>query len=552
MLPESAHVPETLTALPQRVRDLGKQLAIYGAGDVAVSAINLLLLPIYVSYLSERDYGVLGVLGAAEVIAKILFRWGLDGSFMRFFYEHDDAAGRQRLASTIFFFLMATNGVLLAVSLAASPWLARVAFNDAAAALPLRLVLLNTFAIGFTFFPFHVLRMEQRSAEFSLLAILRSVATVVLRLALVVVAGLGVMGVVIADVVVTSALIGILAPRFAALIRPVFSTDVLRQSLAFGLPRVPHAAAQQIMAVGDKFILAAFRPMADVGMYSMGVSFGLTQKLFLSAFEYAWAPFYYAAARETGAPALFATVTTYGIATLGLLTAGLSAIAYDLLNLMTRGVFVDAAPVVRWTSVGVFLQGVYLLTSVGLNITKRTHYYPASTIVAAAANVGLNYALIPTYGIIGAAWANVAAYGVQAALAFMFSQRFYPVRYEYGRLTRAISASLIAFVAAIAVPALPPLAGVLVRGSLVVAVFGALLWISGFFKRDELRVLSRLRPTRLAAPSTAMETTELAGEIVAADVPEPDLLAAEAGRRGARESPAVKLGRVQAAPPVEE
>ena len=49
-----------------------------------------------------------------------------------------------------------------------------------------------------------------------------------------------------------------------------------------------------------------FRPIAEVGMYSMGVSFGLTQKLFLSAFEYAWAPFYYAAAREPGAAALFA------------------------------------------------------------------------------------------------------------------------------------------------------------------------------------------------------------------------------------------------------
>ena len=106
----------------------------------------------------------------------------------------------------------------------------------------------------------------------------------------------------------------ILVRRFAPLIRPMFSVDVLRQSLAFGLPRVPHAAAQQVIAVGDKFILAVFRPIAEVGIYSMGVSFGLTQKLFLSAFEYAWAPFYYSAARERGAAALFATVTTYGVA----------------------------------------------------------------------------------------------------------------------------------------------------------------------------------------------------------------------------------------------
>lgn len=507
--------------MPPKIKELGKQLAIYGAGDVAISAVNLLLLPVYVRYLSERDYGILGLLGAVEVIAKILFRWGLDGSFMRFYYESDEPGGRRRLASTIFHFLLIVNGILLLASLVASGWLARVAFGDASAAQPLQLVLLNTFAIAFTFLPFHVLRMEQRSAEFSLLAILRSVATVVLRLVLVVSAGLGVLGVVVADVVVTAGLLIVLLRRFAPLIRAVFDWQVLRESLAFGLPRVPHAAAQQVMAVGDKFLLAAFRPIAEVGVYSMGVSFGLTQKLFLSAFEYAWAPFYYSASREPGAPALFAAVTTYGIAALGLLTAGLSAIARDLLDLMTRGVFVEAAPVVAWTAVGVFLQGVYLLTSIGLNITKRTAYYPASTIAAAAVNIGLNYALIPRYGMLGAAWANAAAYGVQAGLAYSFSQTVYPVRYERGRLTRVCAASVLAFLAGVAVPSLPPLAGVLIRGMVVTGVFTGLLWLSGFFKRDELRVLSRLRPTRPPVAPTA-DVTELAGEIVAADLPAAD------------------------------
>jgi O-antigen/teichoic acid export membrane protein len=508
--------------LAPKIRELGKQLAIYGAGDVAVSAINLLLLPLYVRFLNERDYGILGLLGAVEVIAKIVFRWGLDGSFMRFFYDHDDEAGRQRLASTIFFFLLIVNGALLLVTLVGSSWLARVAFDDPGAVLPLLLVLLNTFAIAFTFFPFHVLRIEQRSTEFSALAILRSVATVVLRLALVVGLRLGVLGVVIADFVVTTVLMAILARRFASLIRPAFSIGVLRQSLAFGLPRVPHAAAQQVIAVGDKFILAQFRPIAEVGVYSMGVSFGLTQKLFLSAFEYAWAPFYYSAARERGAAALFATVTTYAVAALGLLTAGLSAVARDLLDVMTRGMFVQAAPIVAWTAVGVFLQGVYLLTSIGLNITKQTGYYPASTIAAAAANVGLNYALIPRYGMIGAAWANAAAYAVQAGLAFMFSQRVYPVRYEYGRLARAIAAAGFAFAAAVAIPAFPPAIGLLVRGTTVVGVYAALLWVLDFFKREELEVLSRLLAVRVRTPAPG-ETTEFAGEIISADLPEPDV-----------------------------
>jgi O-antigen/teichoic acid export membrane protein len=522
----------------QKLRELSRDSAIYGFGDVAISVVNFLLLPIYVEYLSQADYGVLGLLGAVEVAAKILFRWGLDGSFMRFFYDCEDDAARQRLASTIFFFLLAANGVLLGATVAAAPWMAERIFGDPHRTLPLQLVLLNTFTIAFTFFPFHMLRMEKRAAEFSMLTVARSAATVLLRIVLVIALGLGVLGVVLADVIVTVAVMAILVRWFTPLIRPVFSRRVLREALAFGLPRLPHAAAQQVIAVGDKFILGMYRPITDVGMYTMGVSFGLTQKLFLSAFEYAWAPFYYATARGPDAPAVFRTVTTYGVAVLAVMTAALAASARDLLDVMTRGIFVDAAGVVGWTAFGVFCQGIYLLTSIGLNITKQTQYYPVATGTAAAANLALNFALVPRYGIMGAAWANGAAYALQAVLAFRFSQRFYPVGHEYGRIVRIALAAILAFGVARAIPPVPALLGIFARTGTVVALFAGLLWTSGFFRAEEMRTLARLRVRRRPASSAelqlrvpAPETTELAGEIVATELPDERLAAADAGER---------------------
>ncbi len=363
----------------QKIRELSKNLAIYGLGDVAVSIVNFLLLPLYVLYLTPEDYGALRLLGSVEVIAKIFFRWGLDGSFMRFYYDYEDTASRQRLASTILFFLAAVNGALLIIALLVAPVLAVRLFEGAPHLRALQLTLLNTCIIGFTFFPFHLLRMEKRAAQFSALTLVRSVLTVVLRIVLIVGFGLGVLGVVLADLAVTAALMAVLVRWFKPIIRPMFSRTMLRESLAFGLPRIPHAAAQQVIAVGDTFILKMFRPLHEIGVYSMGVSFGLTQKLFLSAFEYAWAPFYYANAREPDAKRLFSSMTTYGLAVLALMTAGLSAIGGDLLAAVTRDqavYYLPAADVITWTAVGVFFQGAYLLTSIGLNITKNTQVLP--------------------------------------------------------------------------------------------------------------------------------------------------------------------------------
>ncbi len=508
----------------QKIRELSKHLAIYGSGDVAIQALNFLLLPLYVKYLSKADYGVLALLASVEATVKLFFRWGVDGAFMRFWYDCTDARERQRLASTLFLFLLAANGVLLLISLVAAPFLSTSLLQSEGYTLALQLVLLNTFAIGFTFIPFHVLRIQGRAREFSGLTLARSASTLVLRLVLVVGAGLGVMGVVVADVIVTAVLLVVMLRWFIPLLRPMFAKEMLRKSLAFGLPRVPHGFALQMMSVGDRFVMTRYLPVQDIGVYSIGVSFGLIEKIVLGAFEYAWAPFYYATAREPDAKRVFSTVTTYGIAVLALMTAGLSAMAADLLALATHGQYVAAAGVLTWTAIGVFFYGIYLLTSIGLNITAKTGYYPVTTAIGAVLNIGLNFALIPRFGIIGAAWANGAAYAVQAGLAYAFSQRFYPVRYEYGRLSRVVASAVIAYMVAKQLPAMPPAAGLLARGAMVVAMMSALLWLMRFFNADEMRALNRLRLRRDERQRTPpAEATELAGEIVSVEVPdEPD------------------------------
>jgi O-antigen/teichoic acid export membrane protein len=524
--------------LGPRLRELSKNITIYGLGDVAVSIVSFFLLPVFVDYLDARDYGVLGILGSIEVIGKIVFRFGLDGSFMRFFYDCEGDDERRRLASTIFFFLLALNGVVLAPLLIFAPGIAAALFGTTVYSTALRLLLVNTFAIGFTFLPFHVLRIERQSTIFSALTLARSVMTIALRIVFVILLRMHVTGIYLADVLVTAGVMVALARWFAPLIRPAFSWKTLRETLAFGLPRVPHAGAQQVMAVGDRFILNMFAKVDEVGVYQIAVSFGLTEKLFLSAFESAWAPFYYATVRDADARRVFRVVTTYGFAVLVLLTAGLSATGRDLVEAMTHGRimapsdprWVDVGTVITWTAIGVLLQGVYLLTSIGLNLTKRTQYYPIATSVAAATNVGLNFVLIPRFGMVGAAWSNGACYAVQAILGYAFSQRFYEISYEWGRLARAAAAGVIACVVARAVPAIhlssvdprsamAALPDAFVRGIAVLAVYVALLGVTGFLHADELAAVHAMwRRQRRPRVAGMPDSTELGGTIVATDV----------------------------------
>lgn len=502
----------------QRLTSLLKNLVIYGLGDAATSLVSFLLLPIYVRYLTPVDYGVIGLLLTVEVVAKIGFRWGVDASFMRLYYDCPDQPSRQRLASTIFWFLVCANGVALAAALALAPRLATHLFGGPERATLLRLVLINIFVVGFYFIPFHVFRIKERSRQFIALSFGRSLATLLLRLLLVVGVRLGVLGVVLADILVTAAFTIVLARWFAPLIRPVFSTAVLREALSFGLPRLPHGVAHQIIATADRYLLTLFVSLRDIGLYSVGASFALAMKLFLSAFESAWAPFYFAQMKQPDAPRTFSLVATYGLAVLVLLTAGLAATAGDVVRLMTRPEFYDAARVIPWIGLGVLFQGVYLLTSIGLNITKQTRYYPLATAVGAVTSVGANLILIPRFGVIGAAWANALAYAALAVVAMRLSQHFYPIRYEWPRLARVGAAGLVSWAAAMTlVPeGLRPFWGLLARGTTVALGYPALLFATGFYHPREMAVLRELlgRLRRRTAVVAVGDSVEAAGEIV--------------------------------------
>lgn len=501
----------------QKLKTLSVNLTVYGMGDVAVQIASLLLLPLYVRVLTPTDYGAIFVLLIVEQILRVVYRWGIDASFMRFYYDCADARARQVLASTVFFFLVAVSGSVVLIGVAAAPFLSRYLFDSAAYAVPLQLVFVSTFLGSVSFLPFHVLRIEGRARTFVALTFTANVSTLAVKLLFV--AGLrwGVVGLFVADLVVAVGIALLLLPRFAALIRPVFSRAVLAECLRFGLPRLPHGAAHQVIAGADRYFLNRFLPLGVVGVYGIGAGFGLGLKLFLSAFETAWAPFYFAEMRQPDARDTYRAVTTYGVAVLVLLASGLAAIATDIVRLMTTPQYYGAAEIVPWIGLSVVLQGVYLLTSIGLNITKKTMYYPVVTGVGAAASVVFNLLLIPRFGMIGAAWSNSLAYGALALTGYALSQKWYPMTYEWGRLARIVAAGGLALAVGRLVlpPTVVPLVGVLVRGTAAVLVFLLVLVATGFLddrERSRLRqiagaLMARRRSRHLGEPAPQPEGT---------------------------------------------
>jgi O-antigen/teichoic acid export membrane protein len=163
-----------------------------------------------------------------------------------------------------------------------------------------------------------------------------------------------------------------------------------------------------------------------------------------------------------------------------------TAVSEDLVLLMLGPAYVRAIPVVPVVALAFAFQGLYLLTSIGLNLSSQTKYYVVSTFVAAAVGLLTGWFTMARAGALGAAYAVLASFMTQAIVALLFARRHFPIPYEGRRLVHVLAAGLTATAAAtVLVPTLSPLVGLLSRSIVTVAVYGGVLWSTGFLRPTE-------------------------------------------------------------------
>jgi O-antigen/teichoic acid export membrane protein len=479
----SAPGPTPAVPLSAHLKKLAAHSAVYGAADVFTSVVNFILFPLYTSFLTPTDYGHLALLITFGTVAKIVFRLGLDAGFFRVHYEMETREGQRRLAGTVSMFAALVGVVLLlAVVLGAGPLTRAVLGREAPSRAWVVLVAADVFVGTFAFVPLSLLRIQDRPGLFSTFSAVRHTINTALKV-LLVTRGWGVAGILWSDLWATTVFALCLTPVLARNARLAFDRAALREVLAFGLPKVPHGFLVQVLNVSDRKILDLFVTRAEVGLYQTGYTFGTAVKFALSAFEPAWSPFVYAQVKREGARETLARVVTYAFGAFTWVALAVAVLGRELLVLMTPNnpAFRAAAPVIPVVALAYLFHGAFLLTSIGIGIERRARYYPIVTGAAAAVNLVLNFALIPRWGIMGAAWATVAAYAVMACLGAAFSQRLFPIPFQWHRLGLiALAAAIVAAAAgrapAAILPALAVKSALLALFALALVTTGLLRW----------------------------------------------------------------------------
>ncbi|HEY1316234.1 MAG TPA: oligosaccharide flippase family protein [Gaiella sp.] len=465
---------------------LGRHSLIYGIGGLVSRIVAVLLLPVYTHYLTPADYGKIETLIALTTVLGIILRAGISSAFFRFYFDATDPVARRTVLRTSFWFTMGggTLGLLLLLVLA-DP-ISEGLFGTASAANLVRAAGVALWATVNYEQLTSLFRVEERSVAFVCASLANVFLTIGVTLMLVVWLDKGAVGVIVGNfsgtLIVYFALLGFRREQLGL----QFDRGLLRQMNRFGIPLVPTALFLWVTNFSDRFFLVKLSDVSEAGLYSVGVRVASAMVLLLTAFRMAWPAFAYSIRDEDEAKRTYAYVLTYMTLVTAWAALGLTLFAPWLVDLLAASRFAESSRVVGPLSFAAVAFGAYIVVAIGVGRIRRTQFNWVVTGAAAVVNVVLNLTLIPRYGMMGAAVATVAAYVTMAIGMAWWSQRIYPVPYQWRRVATA------AF-AAVGLAVLGKVVDVGLPGAVALcAVYPLALALLGFTSREERQRLGRL------------------------------------------------------------
>lgn len=424
-----------------KILRLGKDAAIYGLSSIVGRFLNFLLVPFYTNFLLPSEYGIIANLYAYIAFAAVVYGYGMDSAYMRY-VSSLEIGDKQQNFSTPFLSLLGTSVLFTFLLHLFSSAVASFIDLDASQHELIRyagwILCFDTLLI----IPYASLRMSEQAKAFAGYRVLNIVINVIMNIVLIVGFGMKAEGVLLANLLASLVTLVLLLYRTRADLTLRFSKPLYRALLKFGLPYIPAGLSGIAIQVIDRPILKALTDDATVGIYQANYRLGILMMLVVGMFDYAWRPFFLNHSKDPDAKELFSKVFTYFLTLMLFVFLSVTLFVDDLIRIKMFGAYFfhpdywGGVGIVPWILFGYIFTGVYVNFIVGVYLEKKTLYLPYVSGVGALVNVASNFLLIPTYGMMGAAYATVLSYLVMAVGIYFVSQRFYFVHYEWGKILR--------------------------------------------------------------------------------------------------------------------
>ena len=476
-----------------------KDSVIYGGGRAVQKLLAALMLPLFTAYLTRSDYGIIGMVVVFMAALDVFVTLGFDMAFSRFYFDSDEPSSRSKVITHTFYVDFFFPGILLGVILAFMPQISSAIMGGPGYTTYFFLGTATLFFTNLSDLPFQLMRLDHRPWTFTAFTAARVGLQLPMAVILLVVLDMGLTGYLLANLI-TAIIINIAAlPFYVTRLRPLLDLRLMRSMFAFAIPSMFFAISFYFLKFSDRYFILRYRGQSEVGLYTVANS--LAQPIYVAgmAFRMAWPQWHYARLSDPARhKQLVARSSTYFMTLNGLLLVAAAVFLPLVIHVLLSSSYWSVGPTTFVLTISVAVNNLYFILWVGANVAKKNRMIPFIALVASAVNVGLNFLVVPVWGMYGAAWTTVLGFAILAVLVFFLSRHYYPIPYEWGRLLKLLLATVLSCGAAWGIAALAGVSPAASIGRLLVGttlaatalvLFCITLWVTRFFTPSERRWL---------------------------------------------------------------
>lgn len=474
------------------MRTLGRHSLIYGSGLVLGRALGFLLLPLYTRHLTPEDYGVIELLDLLSFVMGTFAALGMEQAIMRYYHAYTDPRERQRVLSTAVLFGAVSGLVVTLVLIPMRGVFALYMLGSERYADLTLLSFVTLFTTSLLALEKTVLRAQQRSVMFTIVTLVHTGIALVLNVYFIAIRQVGPAGIFYSTIIVSTLFCVYLTWRIFRETGVAFDVEKLRAMLGYGIYFVPAGLAALLLNWGDRYFLRMYGTLEMVGVYALAYKISMIIVAAITQpFKQIWHSYLFELQHRPDAREIYAQVATYFLLLLSGAGLGIAMLSREIVIVMAAPEYLAAHTIIPILVLAMVLFSSDHVFQVGLLIKGESGKLSTARWIAAGSNVGLNWLLIPPYGMMGAAVATLISFIVSSGFILIAAQRTYLIPFEYRRLAKVGAVSLVVYAAAAFVPALELWVSVILKLAIWLA-FPALLLVMRFLTPPERAAVGRM------------------------------------------------------------
>lgn len=429
---------------------LAKAFSFYSLSQAIRALTSFGILALYTKLLPPADFGKISLIWIFVIIASTLINGRLNTAFSIKFYKVSKEETTKNIYSIFIYNLIVFSLVYLVFL--SYPSLFQKILTIQIATSDLNVVFLLILFMIFGDFYTNILMVDKKPKSYFLVMLVFNASLIISSLVYLIILEAGYISYLKAYLI-SYLIISLLGLRFFIFNytphkKNIISLVNLKNLLKLGLPLVPDALLLMLLTGADRYILNLYVGLAIVGIYSVGYGFSSIINSFIVApFGQALSPILFeqfVKSRDEYKKILSIVFKYYWLVILSI------AIAYFVILKEAYQLFIGAEYMEGYNIIGIVLLGIILWGATNflgatLIMKEKTGKVFLFTSISVFLNIGLNFILIPEYGMYGAAVATLLSYILQFTMIFAYTQKLVFINYDYRFIFKSISISLCFF-----------------------------------------------------------------------------------------------------------